>query len=122
MQGIGRNDDISELLRHTKKIRSVRRHWRGRRRARRGGGSLSSQNLEHDRAAGRAFAFDGFPTVLHRFLNGLSDLFFRFALNAITFGHKKPGVRFDPCAVYPYSLRVVRESRQLGKPNGGFES
>jgi hypothetical protein len=62
---------------------------RGRHRSSRGSGGFTAQNLEHDCAAGWAFAFDGFPPVLHRFFDRIDYFLFRLAFDAVSFGHKK---------------------------------
>src|SRR5688572_8207117 len=69
--------------------RRIRR--RGRRRRRRGGCGrrLAAENLEHDGAARRALSLDRLPPVFHDFFNGVDDLFFGFALYAISFGHRQ---------------------------------
>ena len=48
-----------------------------------------AQNLEHHRAASRAFALDGFAAVLHGFFDAIGDGLFSLALDAISFRHKK---------------------------------
>src|SRR2546429_504212 len=79
-----------------KLARSGRRSFR-----RRSGGfgrSFATEDFEHDRAAGGAFAFDGFAAVLHQLLDGIDNLFFRLALNAVSFGHKKLLTKNTPAA------------------------
>jgi hypothetical protein len=52
-----------------------------------------AQYFEHDRAARRALAFNGFAPVFHRFLHAVGDFLFGFALYAISFGHKSLTIR-----------------------------
>jgi hypothetical protein len=52
------------------------------------GRGLAAQNLEHDRAASRAFAFDGLAPVFHRFLDAIGDFALGLAFDAISFCHK----------------------------------
>ena len=56
-------------------------------------GSGFAQNLEHNGAASRAFALNRLAPVLHCFFDAIVDLFFGFALNAISFGHKNFTIR-----------------------------
>src|SRR5205814_8645377 len=70
--------------------RSFRRRSGGFRR------SFAAEDFEHDRAAGGAFAFDGFAAVLHQLLDGIDNLFFRLALYAVSFGHKKLLTKIRP--------------------------
>jgi hypothetical protein len=61
-----------------------------------GGGrrcGFATQDFEHDGPTSRAPAFDGLASVLHGFLNPVGDFFFGFALNAVSFGHKKFAAR-----------------------------
>src|SRR5262249_39502636 len=96
-KGVGGDDDVSQLLQHKplsrrRRLGGSRRRSRGgavRGRRRTAGSGLAAQNLEHDSAASRTFAFDSPAAILHHFLNGIHNLFFGFALNAISFGHNK---------------------------------
>src|SRR5580692_271230 len=62
-----------------------------------------AQNFEHDRTTGRALAFNGLAPIFHCFFDAVGDLFFGFALNAISFGHKNLTIRAS-CPNGPYKL------------------
>src|SRR5438477_7030275 len=89
MQGIGRDDDIRELFRHTLGRRRRLGRWSSPRRSGRRGRSLAAQYLKHHRAAGWAFALDGLAPVLHRFLDGIDNFLLGLAFDAVSFRHKK---------------------------------
>jgi hypothetical protein len=48
-----------------------------------------AQDFEHNRAASRAFALNGFAAVFHGFFDAVGDWLFSLALDAISFRHKK---------------------------------
>src|SRR5438876_110083 len=53
------------------------------------GRRFAAQNLIHDRPARRTFAFDSLPSILGGHFHCIVDLFLRFALDAVSFGHRK---------------------------------
>ncbi len=82
-----------------------------------GGGCLAAEDLEHDRAAGRATAFDRLPAVLHRLFHGIDDFFPGLALDAVTFRHSTPPVGRASCVARGLGrLRGPTNQRQLGSP------
>jgi len=96
---------------------SSRRDGLGGRRA-----PLPTQNFKHHCPAGRAFAFDGFAPVFHRFLDPIDDFLFRLALDAVSFGHKKyccPGASCT-AAVTGHTLGGAYPYRQLLKGTGNY--
>ena len=50
-------------------------------------GRFSTQNLEHDSAAGRTTAFDRLSPVFHRLFDRIGNLFFGLTLYAVSFSH-----------------------------------
>jgi len=63
-----------------------------------------AEDFEHDRAAGRAFAFDGFTAIFHRFLNAIRNFFLGLAFDAISFSHKYD---YRPCFMPERSDRLA---------------
>jgi hypothetical protein len=49
---------------------------------------FAAQNLEHDRAANRAFAFDRLAPVFHCFLDAIGNVPLGLAFDAISLSHK----------------------------------
>ena len=91
MKRIRSYDYVGKLLRH-KSSRRRRLGWLssgGGRRSRARGGSLSAKDFKHNSATGRAFAFDGFSPVFHRFFHRIYDFLLGLAFDAVSFGHKK---------------------------------
>ena len=70
-------------------------------------GSFAAKDFEHDNAAGRAFPFDCFPSVLHHLFNSLDDLFLCFAFNAISFRHKISGNSVGGGSCYRQLVKVL---------------
>jgi hypothetical protein len=54
-----------------------------------GSSSGFAQNFKHYGSAGRTFALNGFPAILHGLFNAIGDGLFGLALDAISFRHKK---------------------------------
>src|SRR6266581_8955061 len=73
-------------------IRLGSRRWFCRFRGGRGGGGcrrFAAQHLYHYRSTRRTLAFYGLASVFRNDFHRITDLFFSFALDAISFGHRK---------------------------------
>ena len=78
---------------------------------------LAAQNLEHDRAASRAFAFDGLAPVFHRLLDAIGDFALRLAFDAISFCHKIFAARAS-CPNGDSRITELNSKRNLEKESG----
>ena len=113
MKRIWGDNDVGKLLRHIKLLSGRGRRGRGRGRRARSG--FAPENFKHHNAAGRTFALDRFPSVLHGFFHGACDFLLGFTFDAVSFGHKwfLPKTHHAPGS-YGTSLRVACEGRQQG--------
>jgi hypothetical protein len=73
-----------------------------------------AQDFEHDRAASRALAFDGFTAIFHRFFNASRNFFLGLAFDAVSFSHK-----FFSSKLHARTfLKGYRQARLASNPKG----
>lgn len=76
---------------------------------------LASEDLEHDRTAGRTLALHGLATVLHHLFRSIGDRLPGLAFDAESFVHAiSPGNPLDPTRTFR-TLRALELSRQSAR-------